>query len=77
MVSDNGKSFIGAEREFKEFESKIELKNIFFNKGLYGRSIHLHHPNLEESGSYLSGFARKQCMQCWGTDQFRKMFSQP
>ena len=79
MISDNGTNFFGADREFKcmsQLGTKKELKNIWFNKESDGSSIRLPHLTLEEYGKDWSETARKQCTQCWGTDQLRKMFFQ-
>ena len=67
MISDNGKNFIGADREFKEFvvawnPERIE-EYLVENNGSDRNSIHLQHLFLEEYGSDWSEVARKQCMQ--------------
>ena len=63
----------GSSKSMSQHETEKELKNIWFNKESDGSSTHLPHLTLEECGKDWSEVARKQCTQCWGTNQLLKI----
>ena len=69
MISDNGTNFVGAERGFAEYVAAWNKERIEEHLIQQGIRWKFNPPAAPHYGSGWSEAARKNCMQCWGTDQ--------